>query len=196
MALLTADELLDIIDSRRIGDQVLDDNMRATVADMTNATTVAGRRVAVAIAGAEGEFYSAVTVGARYTIFDIEAMVNNIDAAIRNCGSSNLIRQIVANLAYGILLKRRTLPASDFEAAAPGYFEAQQKLVMLRNAERIFPDIAGVPEAGLPGTASSIPDVNSLSPPLMSQIAIPLFGFVNQPAAYWGGGYRYPWGWR
>lgn len=192
MALLTAAEFVARIDARRIRDSVLDNDTRATEADIVDPLTTAGSRVQVAIADAEGEFYSAVTVGGRYLIADIDAMVNNIDAAIRLCGSANLIRNILANLAYGNLLKRRALPLDDFSKSAPGYYDAQEKLTLLRQAERIFPDIAGVVEAGLPDSATSVPEIDTAAP-LMSQIAFNYFGNINQPQ-YGTGTNPYWWG--
>ncbi len=192
MPLLTQAELLLRYDGRRIGDCVLDDDQRATDTEWQGGG-VPGQRVLTAIADAEGELISAVTVGSRYYAQDIDTVVT----ATPDCYSSRLVKRIVADLAYGNLLKRRGLPAEDFAALAPAYAEAQQKLTMLRMAERIFPDVPGVPEAGLPGTEGSIPDLTANAPPLISQIAFPYFGIINQPpygpgrprSPYYGGYY-------
>lgn len=185
MALLTASELLLRYDGRRVGDAVLDDDTRASDADWTNGSSTAGQRVLAAIADAEGELISAITVGDRYTLPQIATLMADQPTSY----SANLIRRIVADLTYGNLLLRRANAADELNALAPGWAKAQQMLTLLRQAERIFPDIPGVPEAGLPGEATSIPTYNQ--PPLLSQIAIPLYGYVNQAPYGWSGNTPY-----
>lgn len=189
MALLTPSELLLRYDGRRVGDAVLDDNTRASDSDWTSGSSVAGQRVAAAIADAEGELISAITVGDRYTLPQIATLM----ADQPNSYSANLIRRIVADLTYGNLLLRRANAANELSELAPGWAKAQQMLTLLRQAERIFPDIPGVPEAGLPAEANSIPENNGQ--PLLSQIAIPFYGITNQAYPYGWYGPRYgPWG--
>lgn len=175
MPLLTAAELIDRHDARNLRQRLLDDGSDALEVDLTDESTTAGRRVRAAIDDAEGWFISAVTVGARYSVQD---MLTVAEAGTSH--SAKTIKRIVADLAFGNLLKRRSLPAADFQALAPFYEEAMGFCEQLRRGDRVFPDVAGVPNAGLPQINSNIPRFGFEVPSLWSQ-EVRLFGDIYRP---------------
>lgn len=152
MALLTVTEFLDRYDQRAVAQRLLDDGQDAPDWELIDATSVAGRRLLAAIADSEGLLVAAAAVGKRYDADELQAVVDAGDNS-----SARIIKRIVADLAFGLILKRRSLPSGEFQALAPGYAEATALLELVRRGDRVFPDIPGVAVAGLPDVVSSIP---------------------------------------
>lgn len=169
---LTATEFLDRYDARLSRQRLLDRGQDADLEDLTDESTDAGRRLRTAIDDAEGLLVSAAAVGTRYRVKDLLDVVNAGVSA-----SASTIKRVVADLALGIVLKRRSLPAEEFKQLAPGYDEAVAFLQLIRSGERVFPDIPGVPEAGLPSIGSNVPGQSLVPPPLLwTQTGGRLFG--------------------
>jgi len=158
MPYTTADAVLDRYDYRFLADRVLDTGGRATAADLVDTGTDAGRRLALAITDATSLIDTAVSVGNRYRLADLQGLVDNQP----NSTSLALLARVSADLAVGLLAKRRALPAEEMAQLVPGYDEAMGVLAQLRNGERVLVDVPDVPEAGEMGTATGSPT----SPPL------------------------------
>jgi hypothetical protein len=168
---ITAAALLDRYDYRWLGDRVLDTGTRATAADLQNDATDAGRRLALAIADATAEIDTAVTIGNRYRLADLAALVADQPTS----SSATLLARISADLAVGFLAQRRVLPAEETAALSPAFEAAQGVLIQLRNAERILVDVPEVPEAGEMGTATgnpTIPPLSSVVPKWSDQLQV------------------------
>jgi hypothetical protein len=181
--LLSAAEFLDRCDARNVGDLVLDDGTRADAGDLTGGASAAGRRVQAAIDAAIGQLLSAANVGKRYTQQQLEDLTDGSYFAAR-------IKSILRDLAYGELLRRRNLPADDFDRLCPGYAMAQADLELIRTGERVFGDVPGVPEAGLPHAIDTATRPG-IDPPLLSD-NVRVFGVLNpscrpgwQPGQCW-----------
>lgn len=142
MAFLTASEFLDFYDARTVAGRLLDDGRDAAAIDMLDSTSTAGRRLALVVQVGEERVLAAVRVGNRYTVLELQALVDG--------GTAGLLKSLIAHVAFGELLKRRALPADKFAALAPAYAEAEDYLQLLREGNRIFDDVPNVPEAGLP----------------------------------------------
>lgn len=104
---------------------------------------------------------AAAAVGNRYSVSDLTTY-----------GGELLVR-IVCDLAIGLILKRRGRALSDQDALSRSYQESLEYLEQLRRGERIFFAAPGVPEAGVPATATMIPT----QPPLFTGRAIRYFGY-------------------
>lgn len=168
MPLFDATDLLARYDARSIGQRVNDDGTAATAGEIPS-----NPRVLACMADAEGRLVMAATVGKRYTYAELST------AASAGNPSGNAIKRLLCDLTWGLILKARGLPAKEFESLAPAYAEAEQILQLIRTGERVFPDIPGVAEAGLPETLSNVPQPGD-SPLLWSQNTR-LFGVLDWP---------------
>lgn len=125
--------------------------------------TGAGAVLALLIEDASDMVMGAAAIGNRYTLADLTTY------------GGTLLERITSDLTMGLVMKRRARPSDDSEALAKPYAEALDYLEKLRQGERIFYAVPGVPEAGLPEVASMAP-VSGVNPPLVSQCAARYFG--------------------
>jgi phage gp36-like protein len=140
MAYITASDFLKCYDSRRVG-QLLNDNDEQMFSSQILNSTV----LAELLRQATKMIDSACAVGARYDPTELASLALDTDAG-------GFIRRVCADIAFGLLVKRRGYSLSETQDLAAGYTEAMGFLDQLRLGERIF-DLPGVPEAGLPDVA-------------------------------------------
>lgn len=121
----TAAECVQRLDNRSLGDWLADDGTR-----LTSAQVLASTVLAALLQGASGEFESAIMVGERYTVEDIEALI----AADTN--AAEFVKDIIANLVLLRAWGRRPRTAS--EPIPPMAQWADKQLELLRTGTRIF----------------------------------------------------------
>lgn len=182
---ITNQQFFDRYDGRWIGKNINDDGTAATITEMTAISSLgpppwlipvytnpSGQRVQQLLMDASEELMSAAAVGARYT-----------EDQLREFGG-NLLLNIVSGLAIGVILQRRGRAVEDFEKLSASYTLARERVEELRRGERIFFNVPDVPEAGLPGVASSNP-LPGIDPPLLTQAAVRYFGYpIGGPRPY------------
>jgi len=187
---VTNRQFLQRYDGRWVGQNILDDNSAASIASLQIVSTEAGTRLQSILSEASEMVMSAAAVGARYTERDLRDRPNDSPPYV---GGGDFLVRIVCNIAMGLVLMRRGRALSDENALSGPYNDAMAQLELLRRGERIFFNVPGVPEAGLPSTASMAPRPG-IDPPLITQEAARYFGtgpFPNYPGYYggnwWGG---------
>lgn len=140
-------------DTRRLGDLLADDGTRVTV--FTDNSILQ-----MVLDEAAGMIDAAIQRGQRYTPTDILTILSaiaptpplNSQAAITAASLWNaqqLLFRLNCDLAYGLLIARRGMNASDTESMAPRYVEAMRLLERLENGEWIFAT-QGALAAGVP----------------------------------------------
>ncbi len=120
MAFATPADLLARYDYRTVGELVVDDDTQPTYASLlTNPT------IEAILSDASGQIETAVMVGNRYTIEELDSLTDNSQA--------KLVR-MTCDLAFYLISQRR--PTGDQEF--PLYEEAMELLGMLRKGEAVF----------------------------------------------------------
>jgi hypothetical protein len=152
-------------DYRWVAKQILDNNSAASLAEMLNPNTVGGGIIATFIAEESEEVMSAAAVGDRYNT-QTNPLLPPIANDLAIYGGQKLVG-LVCDLVLGRVLKRRARAAKDDLALTMAYAEAKEKLEQLRQGERIFFMVPGVPEAGLPSTQNLAPPLG-LGPALIT----------------------------
>lgn len=160
---ITAAQFLTRYDYRWVGQNITDTGTPATESGV-----LASPVLAALIADASDDVMAAAAVGDRYSVDDLATY------------GGNLLVRIVADLTMGLILKRRARAVKDEKDLSGPYTEAMDKLEALRRGERIFYAVPGVPEAGLPGTASMLP-IPGINPPNWTQQANRYFGSSGWP---------------
>ena len=117
----TPARFLQFYDHRQVGQLVRDDDGEATAAEL-----LTDGALAAALAAASGDVETATMAGRRFAVADLQALAGN--------GAARLA-QIVADLAYGRLLRRRGVADSP----PPQVAEAEDALDALRSGQRILP---------------------------------------------------------
>lgn len=134
---LTGNQFLLAYDARRVGELLSD-----TGTPIVSGSIPSDPVLIEMINQAESMVNLATRVGDRYQTSDLVSLAADAIAG-------GTLRRLVADLAWGLLNKRRGISASDLGTMAPGYGEALQTLELLRLGERIF-DLPEAAEAGLP----------------------------------------------
>lgn len=124
MAYATAQDLLLRYDARRVSDLVSDTGSRSVYPDQSPV-------VAAVLDDASGMVESACRASQRYTANDLQALTGNTSA---------LLKRLVCDLAFGLLVARRGYSSQDQRVMAPQTEAANGMLEMLRRGERIFSD--------------------------------------------------------
>ena len=160
---LSASQFFDYHDYRWVAKNMLDAGVPASLADMLDSSTTAGRRVAEFIDAAEGELFAATAIGDRYSVPDVVTY------------GGALARRIVANLAVAPALDRRDRAVSDQQKLSAAVNWAKGFVEQLRQGDRIFALVPDVPEAGLPGPQDLTPRPG-IDPPRITDVAARYFG--------------------
>lgn len=94
----SAAELLIFVDYRTLVDLCSDDNGRPLATDFTDETSTTGQIALAILQGASGELESAVLLGGRYSVEDLQALTGN---------QAQFIKKLVADLALWEFYNRR-----------------------------------------------------------------------------------------
>lgn len=162
----TPTQLLSRYDYRWIANQIYDNGTAATQAQVLNSPIIAEF-----IQDASEMVLAAATIGERYSRGDLE------------CYGGCLLVRITCGLVLGLILKRRARGSKDEEALTTDYNESLQYLEQLRRAERIFFNVPGVVEAGVPATAPMVNPNPGFGPPFISNNPA-IFGNVGVDRNY------------
>lgn len=184
---ITNEQFFSMNDWRWVAKQVLDDGSAATLTALLDPTTIAGGIVQSFIAQASEMTMSAAAVGDRYNTQN-NPLLPPIANDLALYGGTLLVR-IVGDLTMGLILKRRARGAKDQEALTLAYTEALGYLEQMRQGERIFFMVPGVPEAGLTATQPMTPGPG-LGPPLITNNCA-IFGTIGLERNY-GNGFLRP----
>ena len=149
---ITPLELVTYYDKRRVLDLASDTGATAVIADLSSSGSAAYGFVAAAIRTAAGMLDSHCQMGKRYTRSVLEAIITAALAAPADEAKMKraaMIRQMVADLAYGVMLGRRGYSADATKNLAPRYEEALATLERLAQGLQVF-DLDANIEAGRP----------------------------------------------
>ena len=148
-------------DWRWVGKQILDNNSAATEVQCLSSPVVTAF-----LTEASEMVMSAAAVGDRYNTQKNPSLppIAN-DLAVYG---GTLLTRIVSDLTMGLILKRRARGAKDEEALGLPYVQALEYLEQMRQGERIFFMVPGVPEAGLPAHAPLSAPLGYHGPELIS----------------------------
>lgn len=170
-------QLLIFLDARRVGDMLLQNNTRATEAQILDTSSAAGSTVQTMLRVASEFIVSAATVGQRYTRDILDGI------AATNTNSALILQRLTAMLAFGMLVSRRALPPEQVASMAPEFQWAQDTIELFRRGDRILYDVPEMAEAGLPEAVSNTP--RPPQPPTWTQTASRFFGctptLLNNP---------------
>jgi hypothetical protein len=163
-AFVTNEEFFVAYDWRWVAKQVLDGVSASSsaappgLAELQSTSTPAGSVVYTLIQQASDLVLAAATIGGRYSPDDVSAY------------GGTLLKRITCDLTMGLVLKRRAMAMADLEKLFKPYAEALEYLELLRRGERIFYAVPGVtPEAGIPSTASMLPQPGVNCPIITTQ---------------------------
>jgi hypothetical protein len=134
-------ELVTYYDTRRVLQLSSDTGATAVIADLSNSASAPYGRVLSAIRFAASELDSHCQQGKRYTRSTLEAIISAAAAAPADEGLQKraaLIKQLVADLAFGVLASRRGYTADSLKDLAPRYETALGTLERLANGIQIF----------------------------------------------------------
>lgn len=130
-------------DSRRVRELCSDTGVPIAEGDLaTNAVALA------ALARATEMVLMAVRQGDEYSEDELQTLADDDDTGAG-------LRGLVCDLAFGVLVMRRGIAASDQDRLSPAYRSAQQTLQLISAGELIFPRIDGEEhaDAGKPRAA-------------------------------------------
>lgn len=147
MAFATPEDVVTRIDVRWLGDLVLDNNTRATEAQV-----LASTRLQAALDDAAGIILAYALQGERYSRDDLNNLTDE--------GLSLLIRLNV-DVAASLLAEGRQVPQADIEKTIPGYGRSMGLLQQLQLGNVIF-EVATAGRAGIPEIARNTQGTNIL----------------------------------
>jgi hypothetical protein len=152
---LTPAELPTYYDLRRVLELASDTGEAATEGDLGSTSSDAYAFVMSAIRKGASDLDSHCQMGKRYTRATLqtiisEALASPADEVLQKRAA--LIRQIVADLAFGIMLGRRGFSADAVGKLAPRYEEALATLERLSQGFQVF-DLDDNIQAGVPSRA-------------------------------------------
>lgn len=145
MAFATPEDVVTRIDVRWLGDLVLDNNTRATEAQV-----LASTRLQAALDDAAGIILAYALQGERYSRDDLNNLTDE--------GLSLLIRLNV-DVAASLLAEGRQVPQADIEKTIPGYGRSMGLLQQLQLGNVIF-EVAEAARAGIPDIARNTQGTN------------------------------------
>ncbi len=135
MAFLTAAELVNCYDEKRIRQLLSDTNVPISGSLDANGTLLQ------LIDEAEAEILAAAETGERYD----ETQLLNLTGS-----GAALLRRLCADLTFSYIVSRRGQGAADIERQCPRHNIAQRMLEQLRLGNRVFPGVEEAEQAGLP----------------------------------------------
>lgn len=138
---LNPDELITYYDARRVLQLASDSGEAATVADLSDDDSDAYAFILSCIRYAASELDSHCQQGKRYTRAVLEAIIEEAVAAPTDEAKNKraaMIRQLVADLAFGVLASRRGYVADALKNLAPRYETALMTLERLSEGVQIF----------------------------------------------------------
>ncbi len=150
---ITPADLATFYDSRRVLQLASDDTtVPATLADLSNTGSTPYAIVRNCIESAASEVDTHCQQGKRYTRAVLEFMISDwllypTDTAKQKRAA--VLRQLVADLAFGLLISRRGMSAKALSQLCPRYEEAQATLEKLALGVQVF-DIDSAIDAGVP----------------------------------------------
>lgn len=174
----TAEQFLWAYDKRRIKQLLSDSGTPVSEGDLLEDDTLKQL-----LCEASEILLSACIVGRKYDEDWLEDVAWTMDADGKP-KRGFLLRRIVCDLAYGLLVSRRGQAASDISALAPRYIEALRLLAEVREGVLVFGGINDDlthPEAGLPACADLT--LNSAYPQNLPSTNVRLFGI--RPGTYY-----------
>lgn len=139
-AYATAVQLLARYDSRRIAELNSDTGSPVTPVDPVSVSTPVG----AALLDASAMLDSALQAGKRYPRDVLDTLVADADPS-----KGAAIVRVVCDLAVGLLVARRGLPAEELKSLAPNYDESKEWLGKLRDGQHVL-DWDDAIQAGLP----------------------------------------------
>ena len=149
---LHPDELVKYYDARRVLQLASDTGTPATLSDLSNSASAGYGLVNSAIRTAASDLDSHCQMGKRYTRASLEEIISAAFAAPTNEAlnkRAGMIRQLVADLAFGVLASRRGYHGEQLKALAPRYDMALLTLERLSQGFQVF-DLDANIEAGVP----------------------------------------------
>lgn len=160
----TGADMLIYYDRRRLSELVSD-----TGSPVPPEQVAANAVLAAMLVAASDEILAAAGVGKKYT----ESDLNTLSSA--STGGGPLLRMLTCHLAWGQLVNRRALAATDQQSLTPMWKWCQEYLTLVRNGERVFGGVPDVLDAGLPTTKEMAP-TPGLQRPSIVQGASRVFG--------------------
>lgn len=179
-------ELITFYDKRRVLQLASDtDDTPASVADLSVTSSDAYIFINNCILSASSDLDSHCQQGKRYTRANLEAIITAANAAPTDSTlvkRALLLKQLVADLTYGMLMSRRGMNSDRLATLAPRYEKAQEALERLALGITVF-DLtdnidAGVPDSRTFGTRVYRPTRDNL-----------MFGIWPTDGAYGNPGY-------
>lgn len=149
-------DLLTIYDSRRVLQLASDTGTVATAANLADTASTPYAIVLNAIRAAASDLDSHCQMGKRYTRSTLETFISEAVAAPTDETKqkrAGLVRQLVADLAFGILASRRGYTGDSLKAWAPRYETALVTLERLSQGFQIF-DTDDAIASGVPSQVS------------------------------------------
>ena len=138
---ITPLDLASFYDQRRVLQLAVDSTTPALLTDLSNPNTVAYTNVNKAIVTAAADIDSHAQVGQRYNPADLQNLITFWQANPTNAEAqkgAGLIRQLCADLAFGVLAGRRGYTGPTLEAYAPRYTQALTVLERLAEGYQIL----------------------------------------------------------
>jgi hypothetical protein len=149
-------ELPTFYDKRRVLQLASDDvSVPATAADLNNSASTPYDFVNNAVLSASADLDAHCQQGKRYTRADIEAMVedaNDNPSDSAKVKRAQAVKQLIADLSFGLMMSRRGHSADTIAKLAPRYEKAQEALEKLALGITVF-DLDAAVDAGVPDTA-------------------------------------------
>jgi hypothetical protein len=140
---LTADEFIKRYDVRRTCELLSDTGTPVSAGSLSSNTNLE------ALLGEATEMVlSAAAVAEEYSETELQTLADSTTSGF-------LLRRLVADLTFGLLVSRRATSAADMDRLAPQWKFAQYHLQQIADGVRIFPRISGGEheDAGNPRTA-------------------------------------------
>lgn len=147
-------DLVTYYDRRRVLQLASDTGTAATIADLSDDDSAAYAFVLSCIRSAASDLDSHCQMGKRYTRATLEEIISDAVAAPTDEAKQKraaMIRQLVADLAFGILASRRGYVADALKMLAPRYDTALVTLERLSQGFQIF-DVDAAIDAGAPSS--------------------------------------------
>lgn len=149
-------DLVTFYDSNRVLELLTDDDDPAALVDLSNVASGPYIRALNAITVAASTLDSHCQMGKRYTRANLEAIIAAYVAAPTDAAKSKraaLIRQMVADQAFGLLMSRRGFTGEQMREMAPRYDESLRLLDKLASGHMVF-DLDANVNAGVPSSVS------------------------------------------